>query len=166
LKKKVFKEMIFPSFHIKISKPNSPLWETDNFSIFKVVKNRKYLIQKNQNELYIEREKLDIFDSIGMGFGHMKRSAFAKGTINERTNNIDINLEISIKPFYKKLIIVIFSILYLFPLLICFESWIAGIYVGFGVTLFCLLYMVMWNEIIENFKYELESDIQHFDSEI
>jgi len=155
--------LIFPIHHIKLSITNSDLWETENFSIFKVVKKRKYLIQKNQNELYIERKKLDIFDSIGMGFEHIKLSSFAKGRINE--NEKYIYLEITVKPFYKKFTIGLFSIIYIVPILAFFENWKFGIFIGMFVTAFLVLYLIIWNEIIENFKYELKSDILYFDSD-
>ena len=147
---------------MNISLSNSEYLKPSFDAIYKVIRNRHYIIRKDGDQIAFERKSKDINDLMG---GELyKLCPVAKGKITNQSGGIQLDLKIRLLPLFNGLLITLILIFGISTLLAFDISSKAGTTMGVLSLIICLIPMSLLYGGIKNFKKELEEDLKYLDS--
>ena len=152
--------MIFLRKTLRFDYSESSFWEPDLKSTIIVIRQQKYKLLINCDNITIERIANQIFDVIGSS--PFRRSVFAKGIIERGGDKTKVHLEIRLKEVVEYSIIFCALIFGLISIGVLFYNlWFGILCLGFLVFVI-LVFHALFNHELNAFVKALNDDIHYF----
>lgn len=152
--------MIFRKRELVLNFPMASWWAEPDFSKVFIVSDRKYLVRKENDKVFINRKQNDIYDYFGLSF--IKMFVVAKGSNIDKSGQISLILNFGLSTFNE--ILFVFSFTVLFVLIITADFVDRGFLIvslAFLFFVFAIQYII-FDLIIKSFRRDLVNDINYW----